>query len=280
MNAQVPKVLIIILNYGTYQLTIDLVKQIREKLIYSNYQIMVIDNNSQNESAKVLADHANVYGYIFYANTANTGYAAGNNIGIRYSIEHDYDYSWILNSDVDIRSGDVLSRMVLDAQKDKSIGCVGPMIFNADGSICPPYCRRPSVWSMTLGIVNEKRYRKTQIYKSRKVYRVYGCCMLLDNSAMAAVDCMDESTFLYSEEAILAERLLAKGFSVYYDAEVSITHKGSTSKKREDKARKYFLIRETKKSLEIYLREYRGFSVLSRWLCKTMRGIIILLSNL
>ena len=270
-----PKVLIVILNYGTYQMTINLIKEVHSNLHYMNYNVMVVDNCSPNESAKVLETKSHEMNFIFYANKTNDGYAAGNNIGIRYSIEHGYDYSWILNNDIELREKNILTHMIEIAEKDEHIGCIGPMIYTLDGTICAPYCRRPTFWSLTGGISAEKRYRQQFIDKSGKVYRIYGCCMLLKNKAMAAVDCMDERTFLYGEEDILAERMLSKGFVAYYDAEVSVTHKESSSMRQMSKSRKKLQIRETGKSMDLYLKEYRHFPWVVRWTCKSVRSLII-----
>lgn len=277
MDKTRPKVLIVILNYGTFEMTINLVKQLQASLEYENHSIMVVDNCSPNESAEVLERKSQELNYVFYANKTNAGYAAGNNIGIRYGIEHGYDYSWILNNDVELREKNVLNHMVEIAESNERIGCIGPMIYTFDGNICAPYCRRPSFWRMTGGIGAEKRYRHQFINHSGEVYRVYGCCMLLKNEAMAAIDCMDERTFLYGEEDILAERLLSKKYVSYYDAEVSVTHKESSSMKQMSKNRKKLQIRETNKSMELYLKEYRRFPGLFRWACKSVRGLIIYL---
>ena len=103
---------------------------------------------------------------------------------------------------------------------------------------------------------------------------LYGCCMLLKNKAMKAVDCKDERTFLYGEEDILAERMMPKGYVSYYDSEVSVTHKESSSMKRMSKNRKMFQIRESKKSRELYLKEYRHYRAPARWLCHWTRSLI------
>lgn len=277
MKHDMPSILIVILNYGTYDLTLNLIRELKRDLDYENYSIIVVDNCSPNESAEILESKKDELGYIFYANKTNAGYAAGNNIGIRYGIDHGFAYSWIMNNDVEIREKNVLSHMVEIAEKNKKIGCIGPMIYSLDGVICAPYCRRQSFWNMTFGIAGEKKYRKQFINTSREVYRVYGCCMLLKNSVMAEVECMDERTFLYGEEEILAERMLAKGYVSYYDSEVSVTHKESASMKRMSTNRKKLQITTSKKSRELYLKEYRRFPAPARWLCHATRSLIIYL---
>ena len=238
---------------------------------------MVVDNCSPNEAAAVLKEKAKELDYVFFANKKNAGYAAGNNIGIRYAISHGYTYSWILNNDVDLRDTNVLSHMVDIAESDKSIGCVGPLIYNLDESICAPYCRRLSLWNMTIGIPFEKRYRQKFIHTSMEVYRVYGCCMLLKSIAMQDIDGMDERTFLYGEEDILAERLISKGYKTFYDAEVSVRHKGSATMKKMVRNKKKLQIEQRKKSLDLYLKEYRGYSLFARWVCEAVRTMITLI---
>ena len=91
---------------------------------------------------------------------------------------------------------------------------------------------------------------------------------------MNDVDCMDERTFLYCEEDILAERLQAKGYKTYYDAETSITHleSGSIKKNSADKIKTQ--IKVSAKSREIYLRDYRNFNWIERRIIDVVRYIV------
>ena len=71
--SKIPAVLIMILNYGTYDLTINLIKQLHSNLNYQSYDIMVVDNCSPNESPKVLEENSTVLNYIFYIRQQSTG---------------------------------------------------------------------------------------------------------------------------------------------------------------------------------------------------------------
>lgn len=277
MNLAQPKVLIVILNYGTFDLTLKIITELHEKLDYNNYSIMVIDNCSPNESANILKEKSYEMDYIFVANEKNTGYAAGNNIGIRYAIRNEFKYTWILNNDVELRENCILQELVHVLEEHDDIGCTGPKIYNADGTICAPYCRRPSVWNMTIGVFEDKKYRISKQDVSGKVYRVYGCCMLLRNKVMSEIDCMDERTFLYGEEAILSERMMQKSYGTYYDPTVSVKHLGSVSMKKASPDSKKRQLLEQEKSRKLYLREYRKFSLFEVWFCNTMRRLIGLL---
>ncbi|MDR0885670.1 MAG: glycosyltransferase family 2 protein [Clostridiales Family XIII bacterium] len=268
------KVLIVILNYITYDLTLRLLEDLK-KLMLSNAAVMVVDNCSPNDSAKVLEEGSETGGYIFFSNQNNTGYAAGNNIGIKYAVEHGFEYTLILNNDVKLCDENVLMIMMKTMESSSDIGCVGPKILNLEGTVCYPYIDRPTLWSMTLGIISGKAKRKTAVDVSQYVYRVHGCCMLLRNSIMQRIDYMDERTFLYCEENILAERMLKVNSLSYYCADTSIIHIGSSTTQKTYGAKRRRAIQVTRDSMEIYLRDYRGYNRGSRFICESMRSLII-----
>lgn len=261
-----PSVLIVILNYKTYNLTLKLIDQIHQKLDYDNYTILVIDNCSLNESADVLLKGSG--DYLFFANNKNSGYASGNNIGIRYGIEHGYKYTWILNNDVLITDGNVLMHMVSVMEQKPNIGCVGPKIISRSGSPVAPYVRRRTFWQMTFGIMEDKKFRERNLDKAQQVYRVYGCCMLLRNSVMQKIDCMDERTFLYGEEEILAERMLnIKSYS-FYDPLVSVIHNESSTVNNINKSALDTKYKAQKESKYLYYTEYRRFDKSKIMVCE------------
>lgn len=268
------RVLAVILNYNTYDLTLQLIRELREN-IYIGMPIMVVDNCSTNQSSEILKNNADKLNYIFYANEVNAGYAAGNNIGIRYAIENGYDYTWILNNDLILRDTHILQKLVSSADIQKDIGCIGPKIYCPDGSVVFPYYERPSFWSMTFGIMRAKSRRKTHAESSGKVYCLFGCCMLLKNSVMEQINCMDESTFLYCEEDILSERMLKIGKYAYYCADTSITHNESSTVNKEHGKKSSKTKKIMMKSYDIYLSNYRHFNFFSRFLCKSVRWLIL-----
>ena len=267
-------VLIVILNYQTYDMTLRLVEML-QKLEYSNYQVLVIDNASSNASAEILAKDAKEKGYLFHSNVRNSGYAAGNNVGIRYAIKNNFEYSWILNNDVELCDQQILQKMVRILQDNPDVGAVGPKIYDMEKEVCSPYCNRPTRWSMTLGVLAEKKYREKQNDISQKVYRVHGCSMLLRNSVMQQIDCMDERTFLYYEEDILAERMRQVDSSFYYCAQANIIHMESSTVKKTDRTRGKAKIKIVMRSMTIYLKDYRRYDPLSTAICKIFKRLIL-----
>lgn len=272
---EAPKVLAIILNYKTYELTLEIVDKLKQ-LNYQNLDLLVVDNFSPNESATVLKKNAEKKGYVFIQNIENRGYAAGNNIGIRYAVEHKYDYSWILNNDLVFNDREILFKLVYAAEEDSRIACVGPKIKDLNGNIVAPYIKRPTCWDLTFGIAKARKERSKYKHESTYVYRVYGCCMLLRNSIMEQVDYMDERTFLYCEEDILAERLRSVEACTYYCADTNVIHLESMTVNAEQGKKSLKKIKIVLTSLNIYLKDYLHYGVFSRGICLLVRASVML----
>ncbi len=151
------KAAIIILNWNGWRDTIECLKSLYN-INYNNYNILVLDNSSTDESVKMICDYcshksgtgANDFSYlhddgspgvkgyktadsklIFIINDKNYGFAEGNNIGIRYAMDNlDPDYILLLNNDTSVEEN-FLRHLVEAMEKDGGIGISQPKILNS-----------------------------------------------------------------------------------------------------------------------------------------------------
>ena len=127
MNNNFPKVFIIILNYnGKNTLKECLTGAFQTD--YPNFEVAVVDNNSQDGSFELAKNYFPKAHFI--KNEKNLGFAAGNNIGIRFALERMADYVFLLNNDA-VVSKNTLSELIKAAQSEelKSAGIFSPVIF-------------------------------------------------------------------------------------------------------------------------------------------------------
>lgn len=281
---QCMKLAVIILNYKTAEETIGEVKRVRQ-LALENIQtkIIVIDNDSRDGSYEKLADEfSDSTDVIVIASSENGGYAKGNNIGLKWAIDNEYDYSLVLNSDIEFSDKNIIQKMLDAFSLNKRIAVVSPMIKAEDGYEYNPEIPRPTFKDMTFGMLGyKKKGRKIPNEdKARKrgccvCYRPQGCCMLIDNTKLQEVDYLDENTFLYYEEYILSEKLLNKGYRCVLSLNTHVIHKHdgeSTVEKsekdsKEKKKAKRNNTRIYVKSLNYYLKKYRRFGLVQRQIC-------------
>ncbi|MDO5381723.1 MAG: glycosyltransferase family 2 protein [Eubacteriales bacterium] len=256
----------IILNYKTWEDTIAEINNIIDVFKAKPSQIIVVDNCSPNESAIKLEEYANATNIIFLKSNTNRGYAAGNNIGLRYAWNEGFKYAWILNNDVVIEDSQLKEKMISVFEKDHSVAIVNPDIYLPGGHMCNRESFRPNLWDLTFGLIGYKKKGRAvkDLGGYGYVYRPQGCCMMVDLKKLHEVDYMDEKTFLYSEEPILAERLIKKNYRCALCIGVSILHNHSVTVASSIEKRKVRAIMQD--SFRYYLKEYRGYRGISLWI--------------
>lgn len=258
---------IVILNYKSFRETLDEVMLCNRLLGVPFGNIIAVDNASPNESAEVLDRTAKELGFVFIQSEKNSGYAAGNNIGLRYAYDHDYKYAWILNNDIIIEDKDIIEKLISVFKADCNVAVVNPDIYAPDCHMYNRDAKRPTFFDYTLGIMNYSKVGR--IVEDRGgyayIYRPQGCCMMVDLEKTNEVDFMDEHTFLYVEEPILAERLLEKGYRCACNLESSIIHNHSVTVKSSFDKKK--IRKMNNESFSYYLRKYREFNKMQIKIC-------------
>ena len=240
--SKAPKVAIVILNWNTWEVTRDCLVSL-QKLEYSNYDTLLIDNGSSDGSAKKLS--ALFPDLKIIQNHRNLGFAGGNNVGIRYAMQHEAEYVLLLNNDT-IVSPSFLSKMISAAEADPKIGILNPTIF-----YCEPSDR---IWyagggfNHWRGFAQHYGMRKRgapHFLRSREVTFITGCAFLIRSEVISRIGLLDENFFLVCEDTDWSLRALQNSFYAMYVADAVIWHKESfTIKERSGKwVRDFYNIR-------------------------------------
>lgn len=261
------RVAIIVLNYISWEETVKEV-DLCNRLLHIDYRdIVVVDNASPNNSADMLERENKKRNYVLLKSNTNTGYAAGNNIGLRYAYDKGYEYAWILNNDIIIDDEQIITKMMSIFSKDDAIAVVNPDIYAPDGHMFNRDAKRPTLFDYTLGMFAYKKKGRIidDLGGYAYVYRPQGCCMMVDLKKINNIGYMDEHTFLYFEEPILAERLLKMNYRCALCTTSKIIHNHSaTVNSVLDKKKRSYIVNS---SFRYYLREYRHFNSIQIFLC-------------
>lgn len=200
-----PKVFAIVLNYNGK----DVLLQCLESLFRSDYpglEIVVVDNQSKDGSLESAREKFPLLHFI--KNSENLGFAAGNNVGIRFCLEKMADYVFLLNNDALVEP-DTISNLVLEAGKDDSIGILSPVILSPE---------KNKVWFAggKISWLKMKVEHLTKISSSEPFETgfVSGCAMLIKNTVFKQIGLFDEHFFLYYEDADLSLRAVRKEFKL------------------------------------------------------------------
>lgn len=123
LKALYPKCSIVVISYNNSDLTRQCIESIVARTTYPNYEVIVVDNASQDGARDMLrALQRRIRNLKLIFNDTNRGFAAANNQGVALA---QGDYIVLLNNDT-VVSNDWLEAL-LRHLRDKAIGLVGPV---------------------------------------------------------------------------------------------------------------------------------------------------------
>ena len=221
-----PKACVVILNWNGRDDTIECIKSVNN-ISYPNYEIILVDNGSKDNSIDSIK---NIYKDIFIINNEkNLGFAEGNNVGIRFALNKDAKYIWLLNNDTIVHP-DALAAMVDVGERIPECGILGSKIY---------YYDKPDLIWFAGATINWKRAVSyhTGIYQKdhpqygvlKEVDRITGCSMVVKSELCEKIGLMDEKLFLYVEEVDWCVRAKNAGYKIFYVPDSKVYHKISSS---------------------------------------------------
>ena len=126
----------VILHYLTYQDTDECIESIMQNVDYEDYNIVVVDNGSPNNSMELLQKKYGQHNKVFLiSNNENLGFAKGNNLGFKYAKEKLHaDFIILINNDTLIEQSDFLSLIINKYSKVK-FHILGPDILSTQDGL-------------------------------------------------------------------------------------------------------------------------------------------------
>jgi hypothetical protein len=262
MKSQYPKVNIVVLNYNGK----DCLKKCLTSLFsvdYPNFEVVVVDNNSQDgslEMARLAFSRAT-----FIKNEQNLGFSAGNNVGIKYSLEKMADFVLLLNNDTVVKK-DFLKQLIKSAKVNTMAGIFSPLIFSGDGKAVWFSGGKIDWWRM-----KALNLRDNLINDFPSSDFISGCAMLVRAEVFKKIGLLDEDFFLYWEDADFSVRAKKVGFALLVVADAQINHLEKSEEKKEKKV--YWLVlsgllffkKNTPKHLKPWIFIYTFLRRLKNW---------------
>jgi GT2 family glycosyltransferase len=153
----------------------------------------------------------------FVKNSKNIGFAAGNNIGIRLSLQKGAEYVLLLNNDTLVKP-DFLGKLIDVFKKTPRAGIASPIILDKKGK----------VW-FSGGRIDWLRMRTVHLGKvfSKNPYHsqfITGCAICVKKEVFRKIGLLDEDFFLYYEDADFSLRARKTGFENIVVPSSRITH--------------------------------------------------------
>jgi GT2 family glycosyltransferase len=233
-----PSVAIIVVNWNGYEFTKACMVSL-SKVLYPNFKVILVDNASTDVQDKNLKD--NFKEVIYLQNTENLGFTGGNNRGIKYAIENNFEYIMLLNNDTEVEA-DFLDMLIDKISILPQVGAIQPkMLFMHDKS---RIWNAGGIYFSLLGwpkTIGENVKDKARYNKPKEVDWITGCCFLVKASVVKRVGMLNERYFIYFEDVDWSFRIKSSGYKLYYEPAAVIYHHAGMSNKRKSKGKEGYL---------------------------------------
>lgn len=218
----------VILNYNTYDETLDCIKYLKQLENQDMINIIVVDNNSTDRSGiEIEKYYINDNQVTVLFSNANLGFARGNNIGFEHAkYKQNADFIILCNSDTELLNKD-FCKIVIDDYDKYGFALLGPKIILPDNSIqgfiVNGIPTKKDIYKILLSVnlnyfkmkyninFNVRRKRKNDNIEDSLVSNnvvlnktLSGCFYVFSKKYIELFDGLDNRTFMYGEEVLLS----------------------------------------------------------------------------
>jgi GT2 family glycosyltransferase len=266
---------IIIVNWNTRILLENCLRSIYDTVKNIPFQIIVVDNASTDDSVRIIKDQFPEVTLI--ENKENVGFAKANNQAIK--VCDVCEYVLLLNPDTVLQQN-VIHELVKFLEEHKGAGAVSP-------ALCYPNGKPQAVGGYDLSVLTAFNYFFFLSVLFPKVFKgffidhkrmkdrsqpieldwIAGTCFMLKKQVIEQAGDLNESYFLYAEDAEWCTRIRNAGWKIFFLPHVKIIHYHGAS---SQSASSLWI-----RALIDYLRENKGAasSLLFRFIAASGLGI-------
>ncbi len=249
------KIGVVILNYNSYQDTIELVSNMEFQTLANYLEIIVIDNHSPNNSFDQLKPLERMFPNVTVLQTGeNLGYAKGNNFGLNYLDKHiKPKYVAILNNDI-VLSNDCFKKLIDKYNVLKNPAIIAPKQLDINNKEIQPYSLNSFMDDFfNMFIIfkifhkrNAMKYTDNTKKRAMKVPMIPGSFMFASFKTFKEMGFFYPNTFLFVEERFLAVKAKQLNLNNYILLDETYVHEHSkTINANHSQVSKYKLLYES-----------------------------------
>lgn len=231
-----PNVFITLLSYNSSKNTLSCLESLDNINVDKFTLNVVVIDNASTEIFKTDKTYQK-FKLKIIRNEENSGFAGGQNLGIRYALDEEADYIIILNDDV-ILDKDFLTNLLKTFSEEENCGIVSPKIYFAKGHefhkdrykedekgkviwYAGGKIDWQNVFAYHRGVdeVDSGQYEKLE-----QTDFASGCCAMIKRGVFEKIGLFDERYFLYYEDNDLSQRAIRAGFEIFYQPKAFLWH--------------------------------------------------------
>jgi GT2 family glycosyltransferase len=214
------KIFAIIVTYNGMQWYDRCFKSLQQSEV--SIQIIVVDNASTDSTIEYIKEKYPEI--ILIESNQNIGFAKGNNLGLRYALDHKADYVFLLNQDAWVNQTNTISELIKQSEKHPEYAILSPLQLYGNGD-------KIEQEVLMYFARNSRKHDDfiSDIYFDRltDLYNVpYACAVswLLPKETVKSIGGFDPIFYHYGEDDNYIQRVKYFGGKICICPKVSISH--------------------------------------------------------
>ena len=217
---------VIIVNYNTRTLTGECIDSIFEKTSGITFEVIVVDNASQDGSIEAFRNDPRI---VFIESPENLGFGKANNLGIEQAKGRNILF---LNSDT-LLLDNALKTLSDYLDENSDVGACGGNLYGEDRQPIVSFEQNcPSIYgyidNIFLNWISRLRFGRSIKFnygnKPLQVSYITGADLMIPNKILERVGGFDPAFFMYYEEIELSSRIVKAGYKIMSVPTANIVH--------------------------------------------------------
>ena len=227
-----PKISIVIANKDHVEDLERCISSILDRTSYMNYEIIIVENNSETKEIFEYYDSLKKYANIKVVKfEGEFNYSAVNNLGVKHA---DGEYILLLNNDTQVISVNWIEELLMFAQR-KDVGAVGAKLYYGDKTVQHAGVVLQMGAHRTAGHVHCRQGRDSIVYMGKLCYAqnvsaVTAACLLVSKEKYDEVGGLDENFRVALNDVDFCLKLREKGYLNIFTPYSELYHYESISR--------------------------------------------------
>jgi GT2 family glycosyltransferase len=227
----------------------------------SAFSVLLVDNGSTDGTVQLVTEYFPEVSVI--ALPRNIGFAAAYNVGLRWALEENFQFIFLINNDT-ILAPDCLSRLLQEAEAADSIALVTAKIyFESEPDRIWSVGGRLSPWTLEIVDKGDNQLDQGQWSTARDIDFAPLCGVLIDGHALKTIGLLDEGYFVYYEDMDFCRKARLAGFRLRLAPDAHMWHAVSASSGgRHSPMERYWMAQSSGRYFRLHGRGWRLFVII------------------
>ncbi|RYE13360.1 MAG: glycosyltransferase family 2 protein, partial [Sphingobacteriaceae bacterium] len=223
MDDPQPRIAVITVNWNRPSLTTSCYNALKTS-IGIDWHLFIVDNGSTDESVQILSKLSSNVSLI--ETGINSGWAGGNNRGIKIALDQSFEWIFLLNNDAAVNETTLSELWKAAVHAPSSTPVIGAVQFDNEGGDSFFGNKDISNSVFHAGITEAEFDQKPSLYQTSVVK---GAALFCHKNHFDSIGMFDERFFLNFEEVDWCVRARNLGFEVLMSKKATVKHCGSGS---------------------------------------------------